>query len=231
VLSESYVKEGLEKTDALDSMLEMFSAAELPYLKGIEVLPMEESRRSLAAADEACQVVGAAISTARTVIASKHLEIKKFDIKSAKASIEEFAKLTERANSAAQKLGVFKKDTESRRKKAQLVEAGEMVTAVEAEVAKVGEAVKPFMEKDPDTLSPEEASTMVKALADIEKSAAKQLNDCRNFLAARSRDAAGEQDKVKLVQELQTKLSAQQAELAKTKKLSSTHNEKFERRP
>merc|ERR1719482_75995 len=86
-------------------------------------------------------------------------------------------------------------------------EAVEMVANVEAEVLKVSESMKPMMEKNPDDLSPEEASSMVKALEEIEKAASKQVNDCRNFLNARSRDNAGDKDKMK--------------------KISGTHNEKL----
>ena len=46
--------------------------------------------------------------------------------------MEELSKLTASVNSSAQKLGVFKKDTEARKKKAQMQEAVAMVTGVEA---------------------------------------------------------------------------------------------------
>merc|ERR1719482_2038594 len=106
-------------------------------------------------------------------------------------------------------------------------EAVEMVANVEAEVLKVSESMKPMMEKNPDDLSPEEASSMVKALEEIEKAASKQVNDCRNFLNARSRDAAGDKDKMKIVQDLNAKVNTAQNELGKAKKLSGTHNEKL----
>jgi hypothetical protein len=227
VLSESFVKEGLAKTFEIEAALEKTAEAEMPYLKGVEVLPPAESKAAMEAADEACKVVGAAINAARTVIASKNLEIKKFDSKNAKASSEELIKLTERVNSAAQKLGVFKKDTAIRKKRALMQEAGEMVTVTEAEIAKVGEAMKPIMEKDPDALSPEEASAMIKSLEEIETKATKQMTDCRNFLSERLRDAAGDGEKIKQVKEYQAKLSEANVELTKAKKLSGSHNDKL----
>jgi len=227
VLSQSYVKEGLEKTVAVEAALDKVEEAEAPYLKGIEVLPLEETRLAIKAADDVCQVVQAAIGAARNLIAAKNLEIKKFDPKNVKASVEELTKLTERVNGSAQKLGVFKKDTESRKKKAQMQEAAEMVTSVEATAVKVTEAMKPMMEKNPDDLSPEEAAAIVKELEDVEKAASKQVNDCRNFLAARSRDAAGDKEQVKIVTDLNAKVAAAQTELNSAKKLSGNHNDKL----
>jgi hypothetical protein len=227
VLSESYVKEATAKTVEMEGTLDAIAAAELPYLKGIEVLPVEESKKAMSDADEASKAVQAAISATRTLVASKNIEMKKFEAASAKASIEEFVKLSERVNSVVQKLNTFKKDTESRKKKASLQEAGVKVTEVQAEVEKVNEAMKPIMEKDADTLSPEEASSMVKALEELEKSAQAKVQECRNFLAQRSRDAQGDADNTKTVSELQAKLATAQADLAKAKKLSSNHNQKL----
>jgi len=68
---------------------------------------------------------------------------------------------------------------------------------------------------------------MVKELEDLEKAASEQVNDCRTFLAARSRDAAGDKDKTKIVTDLNAKVAAAQTELNSAKKLSGTHNEKL----
>jgi len=217
----------LVKTLEVEAAMDKVSEAELPYLKGIEVLPSEESKRAMLAADEASKLVGQAISVARNLIAVKNLELKKYDPKNSKDSMAELTKLMERVNSEAQKLGVFKRDTEGRRKKAQMQEAGELVVAVEAEVEKVSAAMKPMMEKDPDAFSAEEADSIITALEELEKSANKLVNECRIFLAARLRDAAGDKEKMKIVQDLQAKLVAGTSELAKAKRLSSTHNEKL----
>merc|ERR1719201_2705377 len=87
--------------------------------------------------------------------------------------------------------------------------------------------MKPIMEKDPDALSPEEASAMIKSLEEIETKATKQMTDCRNFLSERLRDAAGDGEKIKQVKEYQAKLSEANVELTKAKKLSGSHNDKL----
>merc|ERR1712129_668536 len=65
-----------------------------------------------------------------------------------KPAAEEFAQLTERINTAAAKLGQFRKDTEGRKKNAQMQEAGEKMSAVETEVKKLAELVEPFTSKE-----------------------------------------------------------------------------------
>merc|ERR1740130_1042752 len=87
--------------------------------------------------------------------------------------------------------------------------------------------MKPIMEADAHSLSPEKASSMIKGLEELEKAAQASVVDCRSFLAARSRDAQGDADNTKVVQELMGKLTAVQTELAKAKKVSSNHNQKL----
>lgn len=226
-MSQNLVKEALEKTLAVEAALEKVGDAEAPYLKGIEVLPLEESKAAMKAADEAATVVSSAIAAARTLTATKNLELKKMDSKNTKAAAEELGKLTERINAAAQKLGVFKKDTEARRKKALMQEAVEMIEGIGARIEMVAEAMKPILEKDPDTLSPEEANSMIKELEEHEKKATKQVQECHNMLTARQRDAAGDKEKVSQFQDLSAKLNTARAELQKTKKLSGTQHDKL----
>merc|ERR1712190_539319 len=101
---DAYVKEGGEKTDDVEDKMEKVNDAELPFLKGIEVLPLQESQDTIKESEAAANLLQKAISEARTFIASKNLEIRQFDEAVSKPASEEFAKLTERINAAAGKL-------------------------------------------------------------------------------------------------------------------------------
>merc|ERR550532_3737747 len=68
VMSEAFVKQGKEKTDEVDQALEKVNEAELPFLKGIEVLPLKETNETIAASETAAAAVQAAVSSARTFI-------------------------------------------------------------------------------------------------------------------------------------------------------------------
>merc|ERR1712087_1052545 len=85
--------------------------------------------------------------SARTFIAQKNLEIKKFQETVAKTTAEEFTKLTERINACAGKIGAFKKDNEGRKRSADMQEATEKVSNVETLVKKLEEAVEPLVKK------------------------------------------------------------------------------------
>jgi len=227
VLAVSYVKESTDKVVETEATLEKLAEAEAPYLKGVEVLPLEQSISSLGACDEAAAAVQSAISASKQFIASKQVELKKFDPAVGKTALEEMAKLTERVSAASQQLGQFKKDTESRKKTAALQEAGEKVKVVEAEVAKVSEFITPLAEKDPDALTPEEATATVKSLEELEEKAHTGITETRNFCNQRMKEAGVDKEKVEQVKQLLAKLTEQSSELTKAKKAGSTFIDKI----
>jgi hypothetical protein len=227
VLCGVYLKECTEKTAEVETVLEKLGDAEAPYLKGVECLPLEESQSSLKACDEAATAVQAAVNTARSLISSKTAALKTFDAAIVKDALAELPKLTERINSANQQLGQFKKDTDGRKKTALLQEAGVKVTAVGADVVKVADYIKPLAEKDAEALSSEEAAKIVGELEELEKAAKSSINETRNFLAARQKDAGADKDKQEQVKELQAKLATAQADLATAKKEGSAFIDKI----
>lgn len=65
------------------------------------MLPLTEATSATKASEEAAEVVNSTISSARTFIATKNLEVKHFGAAASKPAIQEFAQLTEKINSAA----------------------------------------------------------------------------------------------------------------------------------
>lgn len=224
VMSESYVKQGREKTDEVDQTLEKVNEAELPFLKGIEVLPLKEATDTIAASETAAAAVQAAVSSARTFIASKNLEIKKFGEAASKPAAEEFAQLTERINAAAAKLGQFRKDTEGRKKTAQMQEAGEKMGTVEAEVKKLAEVVEPFTREEEGQEVSEEACEKLVAQASVTQTA---MDEIRTILAMRTKDVKGMSVHEDTLKQLQARLTEAQKEMAKHKKFASGHEQKY----
>jgi DNA repair exonuclease SbcCD ATPase subunit len=227
VLAVSFVKECTDKTVETEATLEKLAEAEAPYLKGVEVLPLDQSISSLKACDEASAAVQTAINTSKQFIASKQVELKRFDAAVSKSALEDMTKLTERINSASQQLSQFKKDTDSRKKTAALQEAGEKVKEAEAEVVKVSEFITPLKEKDPEALTPEEATATVKSLEELEEKANKCISETRNFCQLRQKEAAGDKEKTEQVKALLAKLTEQSKELSDAKKAGSTFIDKI----
>jgi len=196
-------------------------------LKGIEVLPLKEATDTIAASEAAAAAVQTAISSARTFIASKNLEIKKFGEAASKPAADEFTLLTERINAAAAKLGQFRKDTEARKKTAQMQEAGERMNTVDAEVKKMGECVEPFQKKEGEEAAPEVPEEACEKLVTQLNTAQTALDETRTFLAARQKEVKGNASHEETLKGLTTRLTEAQKEMAKHRKFASGHEQKY----
>lgn len=227
VLGEAYVREGNKKTQAVEAALEKVSEAELPFLKGIEILPLQEASLTLAASEEAAAEVSAALTEARNFAASKNLELKQFSKEAAVKLLEEFAKLTERINVAANKLTQFRKDTESRKKTAQVQELGEKVDATEEAVTKFATAVEPFGKEDADAMPADEAQALHEKIAELAKVAQERADDTRLFFANRQKDAKGNPTLTEMVLKQQVRINEVNKAFAAAKKVYADHEQKY----
>jgi len=220
VLAEAYVKEGTKKTDEVEEALERVNKAELPFLKGLEFLPLNEATETIAESEAAAAAVQTAISEARNFVASKNLEVKQFREAVAKPAAEDFGKQSERINSVAAKLSQFKKDTEARKKTALIQEAAEKMTKIEEDVKSVEEAVEPFAKGDVDDMSTDDAFDLCQKLLQQFKDLYQKMDESRLLIASRLQDskAAGQAE---TLQKLQTRLSEARSKTAKTKAIVS----------
>lgn len=224
LLSRAYMREGQKQTEEVEAAIQKVNDVELPFLKGIEVLPLQEATETIAESEALVASVQTAISDARTFIAAKNLEIKPFNSTVSKPVAEEFIKQTERINAAAAKLNQFKRDTEGRKKAAQMQEAGEIISVVEGEVKKLTEAVEPFVA---ESMTEDEAKELCEKLTGQAKEVQKKMDETRTFLAARQKDSKGASTHTEGLQKLQERLSDAMVELAKAKKVINDHEQKF----
>jgi len=224
VMSKAHVREGKAKVDEVEAAMEKVNEAELPFLKGIEILALKEATSTIADSEAAAAAVQTAVNAARNFIAAKNLEIKQFGEAASKPAADEFTQLTERVNSAAAKLGQFKKDTESRKKTALMQEAGEKVTAAENAVKQMAEAVEPFTKEGAEAdISDEEGEKLVARLKETQA----LVSDASSFLAARQKEVAGNTERTETFKELQNKLKEAKAEMAKHQKVASGHEQRY----
>mmetsp|Transcript_19919 Transcript_19919/g.49710 ORF Transcript_19919/g.49710 Transcript_19919/m.49710 type:complete len:1953 (-) Transcript_19919:135-5993(-) len=222
VMSRAYVREAKAKADEVDKGVERVNQAELPFLKGIEVLALNEATTTIAESEAASAALQSSVSTARTFIASKNLEIKHFGAAASKSASEEFAQLTERINTAAAKLGQFKKDTEGRKKTALMQEASEKVSAAEAAVKKMAEAAEPFKDGETD-MAEEECEKLVDRLKETQDAVA----EANKLLADKQRDMLANAAHKDTFKELQTRLRETKNELGKHQRVASKYEKKY----
>mmetsp|Transcript_97686 Transcript_97686/g.285161 ORF Transcript_97686/g.285161 Transcript_97686/m.285161 type:complete len:1813 (+) Transcript_97686:1-5439(+) len=227
VLAEAYVKEGVRKAEEVEEAMERVNKAELPFLKGLEFLPVAEANETLKESDAAAAAVQAAIGEARTYIASKNLEVKQFKEEVSKPAAEDFGKQSERINSCAAKLSQFRKDTEVRKKTAQMQEAVERIDTIETEGKALAEAVEPFAKGEVDEMAVEDANELCSKLLVRFKELYSKMDAARIFLAARQKDAKGAAGGVETLHKLQARLSEARVEVAKAKMAVSDRESKI----
>lgn len=227
-LGEAYVREGKKKTAQVDSFVEKVNEAELPFLKGIEVLPLMEATSTIENSEKAAQELQQSISEARNFIAAKSVELRAFaDKEKTKPLIEELTNLTGRINGAAQKHSAFKKDTDARKKNALLQEAAEKISQAEAEVEKVTESTAPLDDEASEALSTEEAAGICEKAGAQAKLAQEAVDASRAFLTTRQNENKGVAANAETVKNLQARLSAASSALTKAKKVVSNREHKF----
>lgn len=227
VLVESYVQEAIKKAAVVDETIEKVGEAELPFLKGIEVLPLAEATATIEASEKAAAEVQTAIAEARNYAASKNLELKGFAKEVTKAWTEEAARLMERITSASTKLNAFRKDTDGRKKNAQVQELGVKLDALEVAAKELSEAVEPLTKEGDEQLSNEDASALCDKVAELAKSSQAKLDEARQLLGARQKDAKTMTTTAEAVQKLALKLAEIGKDLAKASKIHRDHEAKF----
>ncbi|CAE8721864.1 unnamed protein product [Polarella glacialis] len=199
MLGDAYVREGKRKTEQVEAAVEKVNNAELPFLKGIEVLPLAESTATISESEKASQVLAAAVTEARNYIASKSIEVKKLFVgEKSKPMVDELAQFTAKINAASTKLTQFRKDTEARKKTAQLQEAGEKITDADASVAKAAEEAAPLAGEEAAAWTAEEA--VVACQKDL-------LDSVRILMVARQKDAQGVASLTETIKKLRGGLS------------------------
>eukprot|EP00930_Biecheleria_cincta_P057710 TRINITY_DN4359_c0_g3_i1.p1 TRINITY_DN4359_c0_g3~~TRINITY_DN4359_c0_g3_i1.p1 ORF type:complete len:1928 (+),score=567.13 TRINITY_DN4359_c0_g3_i1:69-5852(+) len=226
VLGFAYLMDARKKAELVELCEAKVGDVELPFMKGVEVLPAEEAVPAVAASEKAAEDLSSSISEARNYMAAKNLELKSFgDKEKSKSLTQEFAQLSARVNAAATKLSTFKKETEKRKKTAQLQEATEKVTALEGDVSKIAELVAPLTGEDAASLAAEESDSICEAAANQSKAAQAAIEECRSLLLARKKDALPKSEET--IKELSTRLAALSSSLTKTKKSFQEQEHKF----
>lgn len=224
--AEVFVKEAEQQVENVEAALVKVAEAELPFLKGIEVLPLSEASIAIAECEKAAKHVQEALEKAKSFVSAKVMEVQRFAEAAAKPCLERLNGLVERNNAAATKLTEFRKDTESHKRTSQMQEAEEMLNAAEAEIEKTREAGAPLSAEDLSSITQEIGTEICEKIAALEKGASKKVSDALNFLAERRKDVRGTPQEKELEQ-FQARLGKIKASLAEAKKTASQQEQRF----
>jgi hypothetical protein len=226
VQCDQILREAKEKLSKVDDAFERASDAEAPYMKGLEVLPMEEASRALSECEAAAAAVQQAIGEARSFLADKSLALRKFLDVVGRSGLVEIGTMSEKNEAALSKLADFRKETHKRKGRFLIEELVAQITAAEEAVQKTILKTAPLAAQDVEAIAPEVAQELCEKLGESEKEARGKLELARKSLAERQKDSKASHDPAEIAK-LVTRLTNAQTDLAKAKSTASEHEQRF----
>jgi len=226
------VSQAADKIEKAEGDVQKTSDAELPFLKGIEVLSASDAQKFIDACEEAASQAQKSVADARTCLAQKFLDAKQLSEGSADNCAKKLLELQRRLDTGTSRLGELKKDTAERKRKAQMQASGEKIAGVEAAVQQLAGIMAKFPEEKLNEFDSEEAQRVCEEVADAEEKAQSAVSDARRFLALRVQDAKTFSESMRPaiaaeLSKLQARLTQCQVELAKLSKQCTEREQRF----
>merc|ERR1712113_322232 len=137
-----------DKVDKVEECLKACSEAEMPFLKGIEILPGEESTKAIKDSEAAISSSTNAVRAAQNFINNKIQEVRRFSKDVNKSITDDLKEISERLERSNKKLATFKTDTAERKTNAMMGEVVEAIQTTEKKAADLKEAAKLFSPED-----------------------------------------------------------------------------------
>jgi len=179
-----------EKVVAAEESLTLCQDAEMPFLKGIEVLPPDESEKAIADSEAATAKAEAALSQARTLIKTKQAEARKFPKEMQEKAEEELKQFVERAESCGKKISEFRKETSERKIAAIMAEVVEVISGAEKKVKAYADVAKVFLD-DLETVTTESLTEAMEKVGDLEKDANAGLAEAKKTIQFEAEEHQG----------------------------------------
>jgi len=201
--------------------------AELPFLKGMENLPLPEAQESIKSSKEAGEAAKATITAARNFIGEKNKELATFAPEVSKPAKEELNEVNQRITASSQALAQFFKEVDGREKNVRVQEAEQKILDLEAEVNTVVEAAKPFAEGEIEGMPEEEATAKCTKFLELEKAAQAKLVETKQMVVKTAQEVKTVPAHVETLKPLQAKLTSIGVELNKAKKSTSSFEQKI----
>merc|ERR1712232_36070 len=178
--------EGTEKVEKVEKALEACQNAEMPYLKGVEVLPQDESEKAIADSEDAIMQAEKVIQEARIFINSKKGAVAKYTKENSEKITAELQAFLQKGAEPSTTLAEFKKTTMERKISTFMLDTNEAIAAVEKKIQAVAEAAEIFSTEDMDKITEEglkdageKAGEAIKEATESMAAAEKMLTDKR----------------------------------------------------
>eukprot|EP00930_Biecheleria_cincta_P082776 TRINITY_DN72430_c0_g1_i1.p1 TRINITY_DN72430_c0_g1~~TRINITY_DN72430_c0_g1_i1.p1 ORF type:complete len:1990 (-),score=675.87 TRINITY_DN72430_c0_g1_i1:92-6022(-) len=209
-----------EKVVAVEDALKLCHEAEMPFLKGLEVLPPDESEKAINALDSTATKAETALRQAVALLKTKQAESQRFPKELQEKAKEELSVFQERIDAAEKKVQDFRKEATERKVNAIMEEVIDAVKVAEDKVAAYAEVGKVFTD-DLEKVSTEEIKEAMEKAPEVEERAATSLAEAKKVILAKAKDARQGPAAVALKKH-EGSVNTAQARLASVKKAAST---------
>eukprot|EP00746_Dinoflagellata_sp_MGD_P004215 gnl/MRDRNA2_/MRDRNA2_108125_c0_seq1.p2 gnl/MRDRNA2_/MRDRNA2_108125_c0~~gnl/MRDRNA2_/MRDRNA2_108125_c0_seq1.p2 ORF type:complete len:981 (-),score=319.19 gnl/MRDRNA2_/MRDRNA2_108125_c0_seq1:2931-5873(-) len=216
--ADECVQKVTDLTPMLDEANAKCSEAEMPFLKGIEILPKEEAAAALEASQTAANTASEVIKEAKAFMQAKNHEVKKYTPEAMKNCQDALGELQKKVDSAFSKLQAFRKDMAQRQNALTVQEVTAAVTEAESQVEAGSEIAKALSDGKIAELSPEEIKEVCAKAAAAEKEANKIYVNAGKLLKSKQGGSDLGPEQVKL----QKRLAAVKDGLYKLRKAASS---------
>eukprot|EP00929_Paragymnodinium_shiwhaense_P085883 TRINITY_DN4634_c0_g1_i1.p1 TRINITY_DN4634_c0_g1~~TRINITY_DN4634_c0_g1_i1.p1 ORF type:complete len:2259 (-),score=988.25 TRINITY_DN4634_c0_g1_i1:139-6915(-) len=224
-LCGTYVVEMEKRVDAMETALETMGDAELPFLSGLEVLPVAEATETLAKCAQAETEASQSIVKAKTYMAKKVLELGHQKTEAAKTAGTSISAFSERIKGAAEKLERFKSDIAEHRRKADLNEAQESMAVALQAVKNAVDAVTALEGNEAE--SQEEADKEAANSLESLEEASEMVDNVRRLVDKRSMDRKKQEGEQEALNELVNQINAAYSDLSAASRVAEDFKGKF----
>mmetsp|Transcript_42395 Transcript_42395/g.79518 ORF Transcript_42395/g.79518 Transcript_42395/m.79518 type:complete len:1897 (-) Transcript_42395:76-5766(-) len=222
--SKEILEHAAQMVEKAEAQLEKGQTAELPFLKGIEVLHTEEATEAIVACAEAAASGQEAISEARAYMDEKMEDVNaNFSSASSETCSKAFTEYRKRLDTVATQLATLSRETTERKRKAHMQESGDKIKEVEGAIQNLVAGIAKFSEDKLAEISTEDARSLCEEISKAEQRAQAAVSNSKRFLSERTADIKSYAEGLRApmiaeLSKLQSRLTQSQVELAKLSK-------------
>jgi len=225
VSCEALLEEAADKLRVVQEAIRKATDAEGPFLMGVEELPLDEALAAVKECEVAANAANVTASTAGMFIKTKIVEVRRLSTTPSKDATEKLTGFQKQLEGFLQRLSELKKSTAKRKAAALMREGENVVLSAEAAAQKCTEAA--------DALADDTKLSDLDAASDTleaEAAATTALTEARKFITTRQIESKGKDSSPEVCAEiarLQARITAAQSQVQKTKKISSSFEQRI----
>jgi len=188
------VAEATRQVVDAEACLSACQEAEMPFLKGIEILPPDESTTAISECEEASKKADSKILETRSLIKQALNAFKKLSHEVSQPAAQELSTQTKKLDVIDRKVMEFKKETVARKVAAMLAEVTDSVVSTESKVETLGKACEAIPSESLDSIELDALKELIETAISAEKTASAELTKSRKIVSSRQKGSGHSED-------------------------------------